>query len=185
MQLGRLPLCQLSYSRPLGNSTRFAPRHGPRWTSRADPRSSERRRLDARQRPGMDERPEVRREARIAGTSRPCRASEPCEPKPEALQPRRNHPMSRSNDKLSLPTVVVIGAVAVIAIIASGLLRGAPASGAEPTRRPAATAPPPAGRPRGARAPGPGPTPPPAASPSVPAKPTPAPTAVPSPADDF
>jgi hypothetical protein len=68
--------------------------------------------------------------------------------------------MSRSNDKLSLPAIVVIGAVAVIAIIASGVLRGTPASGAEPT-------------------------PPPASSPSAPARPTPAPTAVPRPADDF
>jgi hypothetical protein len=40
--------------------------------------------------------------------------------------------MSRSNDKLSLPAIVVIGAVAVIAIIASGVLRGTPASGVEP-----------------------------------------------------
>jgi hypothetical protein len=72
--------------------------------------------------------------------------------------------MSRSNDKLSIPSVVVIGAVAVIAIIASGVLRGTPASGAEPT-------------------------PPPAASPSVPASPSapakPAPTPIPSPVDDF
>jgi hypothetical protein len=70
--------------------------------------------------------------------------------------------MSRSTEKLSIPSIVLIGAVAVIAVIASGVLRGAPADGREPTTPPVASPAAPA-------------------SPSAPVDPTPVPTAQPTP----
>lgn len=75
--------------------------------------------------------------------------------------------MTRSQKKLSIPTAITIVAVAVIALIASGVLRPTPATGVTPTPSPSAPA-------------SPGPATP------VPATPAPAdPTPVPTPADDF
>jgi hypothetical protein len=80
--------------------------------------------------------------------------------------------MSRSQKKLSIPSVVAVGAVAVIALIASGVLRPAPVTGRNPST-------------------------PPVASPSAPASPAPAtptppdptpvppPLPTPEPVDDF
>ena len=46
--------------------------------------------------------------------------------------------MSRSSSKLSIPAAVTVGAVAVIALIASGVLRPAPVTGANPSPSPSA-----------------------------------------------
>ena len=46
--------------------------------------------------------------------------------------------MSRSSSKLSVPAAVTVGAVAVIALIASGVLRPAPVTGANPSPSPSA-----------------------------------------------
>lgn len=48
--------------------------------------------------------------------------------------------MSRSTDKVSVPAAIAVGAVAVIALIASGVLRPTPATGATPSQSPSAPA---------------------------------------------
>jgi hypothetical protein len=73
--------------------------------------------------------------------------------------------MSRSQNKLSIPTAITVVAVAVIALIASGVLRPSPVTGVTPTPSPTAPA---------------SPAP---ASPTPPADP--APTPVPTPVDDL
>jgi hypothetical protein len=80
--------------------------------------------------------------------------------------------MSRYQKKLSIPTVIAVGAVAVIALIASGALRPSPVTGGNPSAPPVAS-----------------PSAPAAPSTPEPAKPdpTPVPTPVPTPepVDDF
>jgi hypothetical protein len=46
--------------------------------------------------------------------------------------------MSRSTDKVSVPAAIAVGAVAVIALIASGVLRPSPVTGAAPSNPPSA-----------------------------------------------
>jgi len=76
--------------------------------------------------------------------------------------------MSRSSSNLSVPAAITVGAVAVIALIASGVLRPAPVTGANPSPSPSAPSTPAPSEP----APTPKPTPP-------------DPTPVPTPADDL
>jgi hypothetical protein len=50
--------------------------------------------------------------------------------------------MSRSNNRLSIPATITVVAVAVIALVASGVLRPSPVSGTPPSHPPVATPPP-------------------------------------------
>jgi hypothetical protein len=82
--------------------------------------------------------------------------------------------MTRSQKNVSIPTAITIVAVAVIALIASGVLRPTPVTGVTPTPSPSAPADPAPATPAPA-------TP----APATPAPATPAPTPVPTPADDL
>jgi hypothetical protein len=77
--------------------------------------------------------------------------------------------MTRSQKNVSIPTAITIVAVAVIALIASGVLRPTPVTGVTPTPSPSAPA-------------NPAPATP---APATPSPATPAPTPVATPADDF
>ena len=61
---------------------------------------------------------------------------------------------SRSSSRLSIPAAVTVGAVAVIALIASGVLRPTPATGATPSQSPSTPASPAAHNDAGPRNPG-------------------------------
>jgi hypothetical protein len=87
--------------------------------------------------------------------------------------------MTPPQKKLSIPTAITVVAVAVIALIASGVLRPTPATGVTPTPSPSAPASPAPASPVPA-------TPAPATPvPATPAPATPVPTEEPAPADDF
>ncbi|HEX5013189.1 MAG TPA: hypothetical protein VFV72_03440 [Candidatus Limnocylindrales bacterium] len=78
--------------------------------------------------------------------------------------------MTRYQKKISIPTAITVVAVAVIALIASGVLRPSPVTGGTPTPSPSAPASPAPATP----------------TPATPAPATPAPaTPVPTPVDDF
>lgn len=77
--------------------------------------------------------------------------------------------MTRSQKKISIPTAITVVAVAVIALIASGVLRPTPATGVTPTPSPSAPASPAPATP----------------VPATPAPATPVPTEGPAPVDDF
>jgi len=98
--------------------------------------------------------------------------------------------MTPSQKKLSIPTAITVVAVAVIALIASGVLRPTPATGVTPTPSPSAPASPAPATPVPAT---PAPATPVPATPAPatpvpteePAPATPVPTEEPAPADDF
>ena len=89
----------------------------------------------------MDERPQVFPDVRFHGTTRmrPPSETQGLDARGPLTTTKESSVMSKSNSKLSVPAAVTVGAVAVIALIASGVLRPSTVTGASPSSPPVAS----------------------------------------------